>query len=630
MHRIVRQTSLGVRAMLVSAALLLAILPRLAQAGLFDRLTPAPAEADTLPAAGASPSAAIATSSSSSSAALVCLNGGVLLRTVDPLDTHQTDVQCACAAGWLGVDCGFRDWCAQSPCLNDGACFNTFQGPLCHCTPQFAGGTCAQPNPCAEQDCSGHGTCLLREIVPPSAKAETEQPTPAADKRPATPAAAAADRRRRRRPATAAESGDSSAEAEHLRNASVAHALNSRVVGDCRCEVGWTGPTCAIKHADACAAIEPCTVFNSARDYTGESLCGCERAIAERCTWCLEQGVAFAADSALPGATKCLAPLDVAAQCPPASAQAIPKCTLMDGTPFGWCVVNAAQSLGFAVDGNPTAPTVGTQHCHQWVWNRDGCKPEWSTRDPSRDKEAATASAIAVAHPTAEQCLAVPACSDAETAGSSLCGCQAALSIGCHWCLEQQLAFPSGSTEDRRGCRSRATTVSQCPSQQAQTIHQCVGVGGTPYGWCSIDSAEPSMGYSMDGTAASPASPHKCLKWFWFSNACPGFSVMPLAAAAELVDTAAAASVALTSTQLGEKEASGEGGPASEPSGAPMTEKQERAAVTPPKQLNRSVRLYLLIWLCLLVLALLIRWLPHWLEKSDYHPIRDRAATEAQ
>ena len=489
--------------------------------------------------------AAAASSSSPFTAPLVCLNGGVLLRTRDPHDPTLVDVQCACANGWGGETCDYRDFCATSnPCVNGGQCFNTYSGALCHCPDAWAGGTCAQPSPCVGEPCSGHGTCLLREVKQTPSTVENN-----AEKR-----ATAAHRRRRHTESAASEenapesdpasSSSSSSESSPASPSELPHSLTTVVTGHCRCEAGWTGSHCSLKHTDVCAAVEPCTIFNSARGrgHEGEGpLCGCEAALAQRCTWCLEQGVAYApddpallaplvatttasGDSAPPTATAsatttaadtaaaastvvtCLAAVDLIDQCPPAAAQTIRSCSMMDGTPFGFCLVGSGP-YGYCVDGNPSAPSVGSRKCHHWTWDEAGCRPEWGTRDPHSNNnnlqqlqqqgQADAVHSLALIpppHPTEEQCLHVPPCSDAETAGSSVCGCQAALTIGCSWCLEQQLAFPSGASSS--GCRGVATTSSQCPSQQAQTVHQCVGVGGTAYGWCSIDAEEQSMGES--------------------------------------------------------------------------------------------------------------------------------------
>jgi len=185
-----------------------------------------------------------------------------------------------------------------------------------------------------------------------------------------------------------------------------------------------------------------------------------------------------------------------------------------------------------------------------------------------------------------------------------------------------------------------------CPSQQAQTVHQCVGVGGTPYGWCSIDETEPSMGYSLDGSAKSPASnPKQCNQWFYFSNACPervspgttlggGGARSGMAAALVSVlgerEGAAAAADGRDANSKASDGADAGGDNDGEPA---LTAKQrleaERDAVTPPSHLSHVLRNYLLVWLALVSLALLLRWLPHYLERNEYQSIRDKPQAAA-
>jgi len=55
----------------------------------------------------------------------------------------------------------------------------------------------------------------------------------------------------------------------------------------------------------------------------------------------------------------------------------------------------------------------------------------------------------------------------------------------------------------------------------------------------------------------------------------------------------------------------------------------ERDAVTPPTHLSHVLRNYLLVWLALVSLALLLRWLPHYLERNEYQSIRDKPQAAA-
>jgi hypothetical protein len=413
------------------------------------------------------------------SAPLVCLNGGVLMSrrsasaAATDTDSDRVELECACASGWSGErvstpgtrargsvedrfvpvhslmhasrlcsssQCEYRDFCSDlNPCQHDSVCLNTFDGMLCRCTEGWIGADCSAPNTCTAESClAPHGRCVVSEVF--------DHPQVAPRKKGP----------RKNTPDTTTRE---------------AKLLGGVTSVQCVCEAGWSGSNCGVLHAEQCSSIEPCTIFT-----LDHPRCGCRAALEHKCEWCLETGVAFAPGSAQ--GDSCLASVKEVGHCPPPAAQAIRQCAVMDGTSFGWCAVNALN--GYAEDGNPSSPAVGAKRCHHWVWNAAGCKDDWTTGSPRSGQ------------PTPAECSAVPPCFDQATASASLCGCQAALSIGCDWCLEQQLAFPPNTSSTT--CRSWATAAAECPSQQAQTIHDCTAVGGLPFGWCAIDDAEPSMG----------------------------------------------------------------------------------------------------------------------------------------
>lgn len=491
-----------------------------------------------------------------------CLNGGILLTTSSSpsLSTSQPSsgraivvddatIQCACLAGWAGEVCEYRDWCSvANPCQNGGRCMNLRDGVMCVCDEvDFLGARCEIASTCTQETCvAPHGKCVrVGDTMQQAAQAMLLLET--GENSAVTTMTTARSKRPSSKGPASSSSSSSSASSSSSSAASEPRLFGGSTSISCVCADGWTGSDCSRKLQDVCAAIQPCSVFDLDLDAAAggsspassaspspsplpsrEPNCGCRAAVAAGCEWCLEEGQAFApakgtlAAAADGGHTdtcqSCVVELH---HCPPAAAQAIRSCAAMDGTSFGWCASGNPQR-GWAVDGNPSSPAAGAKRCHRWVWSAAGCKDDWTTGPPRKEP------------PTRAQCSAVPPCFDSSVAGSSLCGCQAAMSLGCEWCLEQQLAFPplnassaaasdSPSAARDSTCKSWAKHPPACPSQQAQTIHECAGVGGLPFGWCATDESEPLAGYATDGTPRAPTTTtgKKCLQWYFHSASCP-------------------------------------------------------------------------------------------------------------
>jgi hypothetical protein len=152
----------------------------------------------------------------------------------------------------------------------------------------------------------------------------------------------------------------------------------------------------------------------------------------------------------------------------------------------------------------------------------------------------------------------------------------------------------------------------------------------------------------LDGTSKSPASnPRQCLRWFFYSNACPehpannvlngggdGVGVVAgggVPRSVGFLRTTAALVITLAETKNSNSAADGDDDDAAAAEEPVLTPKQrleaERAAVSPPQYMTTQTRNYMLVWLSLVALALFLRWLPHYLERSEYRGIRDKPIT---
>ncbi|XP_022085321.1 protein crumbs-like isoform X2 [Acanthaster planci] len=85
-----------------------------------------------------------------------CLNNATCRAT-------DTGVQCECALGFSGDDCGINiDECAVHQCLNGGRCIDGIDGYTCNCTGTgYTGDRCSQHvNECDVQPCQNNSTCV--------------------------------------------------------------------------------------------------------------------------------------------------------------------------------------------------------------------------------------------------------------------------------------------------------------------------------------------------------------------------------------------------------------------------------------------------------------------------------------
>jgi hypothetical protein len=107
--------------------------------------------------------------------------------------------------------------------------------------------------------------CLLREVKDDAADDATA----------AAPGSAAADarvlpERRRAKPSrrhkiAAPKSDETAVENNSTATIGFRH-FRGRVTGHCRCELGWTGRDCSQPHAEVCANVNKCSIFNAQQD----------------------------------------------------------------------------------------------------------------------------------------------------------------------------------------------------------------------------------------------------------------------------------------------------------------------------------------------------------------------------
>jgi len=511
---------------------------------------------------------------------LACQNGGVLLQRQD--NEKRRMYMCACQTGWTGKTCEHRDWCMQAesdPCGSHGVCLNTLNGVYCRCDVGWVGMYCDQRNPCQGRTCSGHGRCALVATPTPSDStskqggddhdAEVEHVKPVVDS-PYVADSLKKHGKSKRHPhstpmiiTVAKETEDdhdkdkddqhrskdhdhrshdqskneTAASDSHDQQEQATPVLPSapHLTAQCICDKGWAGSDCSDSHSSICSSIQACNVLTAQNSSSAEGGgCGCQEAMKKGCAWCLSEGYAFTprADGKKQHHDEhpCRASTQHLNHCPSPDAQSIHSCSLMSGTPFGWCHVGL--NHGYAMEGNPSSPKIGSAHCHAWIWAENGCKEDWTTgtlgikhkehedkKDEQKQKETPQ-----------EVCAQVPLCNNADTASYHLCGCQAALSLGCQFCAETQRSYARSTNHSTTGCHSLIRHPSACPSQQAQTIHSCRGIGEAllKFGWCSSSTSHPLQGYARDGTRHGPACGSKveekhcgCKKWTFRAQRCP-------------------------------------------------------------------------------------------------------------
>jgi hypothetical protein len=104
--------------------------------------------------------------------------------------------------------------------------------------------------------------CLLREVKDDDADSSAAAPGSAADAR-------VLPERRRAKPSRrhkiAAPKSDEPAVENNSTTVGFRH-FRSRVTGHCRCELGWTGRDCSQPHAEVCAKVNKCSIFNAQQD----------------------------------------------------------------------------------------------------------------------------------------------------------------------------------------------------------------------------------------------------------------------------------------------------------------------------------------------------------------------------
>jgi len=128
------------------------------------------------------------------------------------------------------------------------------------------------------------------------------------------------------------------------------------------------------------------------------------------------------------------------------------------------------------------------------------------------------------------------------------------------------------------------------------------------------------------------------VRWFYYSNQCPGNAEQASLSSSllPLQPSTLAASLTTAKTTLSDSDGAKDAAKDSKDSSSKDSSKDPPPAsdaddVTPPSNVSHTIRSYMLLWVGLVVLALLMRYLPYWLQQThEYQTIPTRHFAELQ